>query len=56
MAKKQAFGADAAKAKQAHRKMAKVIVPFRNEKGTVSYKTAMIEQDTVGDFIKSTRS
>lgn len=56
MAKKQAFGADAAKAKQAHRKMAKVIIPMRSDKGTVTYKTAMVEQDAVGDLLKASRS
>jgi hypothetical protein len=56
MAKKQTFGADAAKLKQAHRKMAKVIIPFTNEKGKVNYKTAIVEQDSVSEYIRTAKA
>jgi hypothetical protein len=56
MAKKQAFGADAAKLKQSHRKMAKVIIPQKTANGKFSFKTAMVEQDAVSDYLKSVQS
>jgi|AACY02.2.fsa_nt_gi hypothetical protein len=55
MAKKQAFGEDAAKLKESHRKMAKVIVPYKNESGKISYKTAMMDQESVKEYLNANK-
>lgn len=56
MAKKQAFGADAAKMKQSHKKMAKVVVAFKNQEGRYNYRSTMVSQETVGDYLKNVKS
>jgi hypothetical protein len=56
MAKKQAFGADAQSLKAAHRKMAKVIIATKNERGKFAYKEAMVDQDQAKDFIQKNKS
>jgi hypothetical protein len=52
MAKKQAFGEEALALKQAQRKMAKVIISSKNERGKYAFKETMIDQDSVKDFIE----
>lgn len=56
MAKKQAFGVEAKKIREKHRKMAKVIVSQNKGRGKYSYKEAIIEQDAVKDFIAENKS
>ncbi|MEX0639000.1 MAG: DUF4295 domain-containing protein [Balneolaceae bacterium] len=56
MAKQQAFGEHAQKLKATHRKMAKVIITSKNARGQFAYKEAMVDQDTVTDFIKQYKS
>jgi hypothetical protein len=56
MAKKQTFGQDAIHAKAAHRKMAKVIVSTKNNKGKYAYKEVMMDQDSVQDFIQKNKA
>lgn len=56
MAKKQAFGADAAKLKQSHRKMAKVVMAFKNEQGRYNYRSTMISAEAVGDYLKNVKN
>jgi len=56
MAKKQAFGVEAKKLREKHRKMAKVIVSQHKGRGKYSYKEAIIEQDAVKDFIAKNKS
>lgn len=56
MAKKQAFGQDALQAKAAHRKMAKVIISTKNDKGKYAYKEVMMEQDNVKEYIQQNKS
>ncbi|MFP8489863.1 DUF4295 family protein [Gracilimonas sp. Q87] len=56
MAKKQAFGQDALSAKAAHRKMAKVIMATKNDKGKYAYKEVMMDQDNVQEYIKQNKS
>lgn len=52
MAKKQAFGEEAQALKQAQRKMAKVIISTKNERGKYSFRETMMDQDSVGEFIQ----
>lgn len=52
MAKQQAFGEEALQAKAAHRRMAKVIIASKNDKGKYAYKEVMVEQDDVKDYIQ----
>ncbi len=52
MAKKQAFGQEALALKQSQRKMAKVIISSKNDRGKYSFKETMIDQDSVKDFIE----
>ncbi len=56
MAKKQTFGSDALAAKAAQRRMAKVIISTKNEKGKYSYRETMVDQDNVKDFIQNNRA
>lgn len=51
MAKKQTFGSDALAAKRAARKMAKVVIANKNERGKYSYAEAMIDQENVKEYI-----
>lgn len=51
MAKKQAFGEEAQALKDAQRKMAKVIISTKNERGKYSFRETMIDQDSVKDFL-----
>ncbi len=56
MAKKQVFGADALQAKMSARRMAKVIISTKNENGKYSYREAMVDQDSVKDFIQNNKA
>ncbi|MEX2586212.1 MAG: DUF4295 family protein [Balneolaceae bacterium] len=56
MAKKQAFGEQAQHMRESHRKMAKVIIATRNNKGKFSYKEAMVDQENAKDFIQQNKS
>lgn len=57
MAKKQTFGAEAMQLKAAHRRMAKVIISTPTDKrNKYAFKEAMVEQDSVKDFIKQNSS
>lgn len=56
MAKKQAFGEEAQALKQAQRKMAKVIISTKNERGKYAFRETMIDQSNVNDFLKKNRS
>ncbi len=55
MAKKQAFGEEALKGKGTHRKMAKVVLSTKNNKGKFAYKELMVEQDNVKAFIQQNK-
>lgn len=56
MAKKQVFGSEALQAKAAQRKLAKVVISTKNEKGTFSYSETMVDQDSVKEFIAKNKS
>ncbi|MCC5904746.1 MAG: DUF4295 family protein [Balneolaceae bacterium] len=56
MAKKQVFGEEAKSLKFAHRKMAKVIISTKNERGKYSFKETMVDQDNVTDFINKNKA
>lgn len=57
MAKKQTFGAEALQLKAAHRRMAKVIISTpTGKRNKYAFKEAMVEQDSVQDFIKQNSS
>jgi hypothetical protein len=56
MAKKQSFGQEALQAKAAHRKMAKVIISTKNDKGKYAYKEVMMDQDNVKDYIQKNKA
>jgi hypothetical protein len=56
MAKKQAFGEEALQAKAAHRKMAKVIISTKNDKGKYAYKEVMMDQEDVREYIQKNKS
>lgn len=51
MAKKQAFGEEAQALKQAQRRMAKVIISTKNERGKYAFRETMVDQDSVKDFL-----
>lgn len=51
MAKKQVFGDFAVAAKLSQRKMAKVIISKKNEKGSVGFNEHIINQDNVKEFL-----
>jgi hypothetical protein len=55
MAKKQAFGEEAQALKQAQRKMAKVIISTKNERGKYSFRETMMDQDSVNEFIQKSK-
>ena len=55
MAKKQAFGEDAAKLKGTHRRMAKVIISTKSTRNKYAFKEAMVDQDSVQEFIKENK-
>lgn len=52
MAKKQTFGEEAAQRKGTHRRMAKVIISTKTTRNKYAFKEAMIDQDSVQEFIK----
>jgi hypothetical protein len=56
MAKKQVFGEQVLAARASQRKMAKVILSKKSEKGKVVFHEATIEQDKVKDFIAHQKS
>ncbi|MCC5941578.1 MAG: DUF4295 family protein [Balneolaceae bacterium] len=56
MAKKQVFGEDAKSLKGSHKRMAKVIISTKNERGKFSYRETMVEQDKVTDFIQKNKA
>lgn len=56
MAKKQVFGEEAKSLKFAHRKMAKVIISTKNERGKYAFKETMVDQDNVTDFINKNKA
>lgn len=56
MAKKQTFGADALERKGMHRRMAKVIIATKSTRNKYAFKEAMVDQDSVQDFIKGKKS
>lgn len=51
MAKKQTFGDKALQARLAQRKMAKVIIAKKSERGTVNYRETIMDADNVKEFI-----
>ncbi|MDX1590733.1 MAG: DUF4295 family protein [Balneolaceae bacterium] len=55
MAKKQAFGEEALALKQSQRKMAKVIISTKNERGKYSFRETMVDQDSAKDFIQKNK-
>ncbi|WP_083750181.1 DUF4295 family protein [Rhodohalobacter halophilus] len=55
MAKKQAFGEEALALKQSQRKMAKVIISTKNERGKYAFRETMMDQDDVKDFISKNK-
>lgn len=55
MAKKQAFGDEAQALKASQRKMAKVIIATKNERGKYAYKETMMDQDSVSGFIQKNK-
>jgi hypothetical protein len=56
MAKKQVFGEEAKSMKGAHRRMAKVIISTKNERGKYAFKETMVDQDSVQDFLQKNKS
>lgn len=56
MAKRQVFGEEAKSLKQTHRKMAKVIISTKNERGKYAFKETIIDQDDVSDYIQKNKS
>ena len=56
MAKRQVFGEEAKSLKMQHRKMAKVIIAKKNERGKFAYKETMIDQDDVTEYINKNKS
>lgn len=56
MAKKQSFGQDALQAKAAHRKMAKVIISTKNDKGKYAYRELMMDQENVKEYIQNNKA
>ncbi|MCG2587169.1 MAG: DUF4295 domain-containing protein [Bacteroidetes bacterium] len=56
MAKRQVFGEEAKSLKQTHRKMAKVIISTKNERGKYAFKETIIDQDDVTDYIQRNKS
>jgi hypothetical protein len=56
MAKKQAFGEEAMALKQSQRKMAKVIISTKNDKGKFAFRETMMDQDDVSEFLKKNKA
>ncbi len=56
MAKKQVFGEEAKSLKFSHRKMAKVIISNKNDRGKYSFRETMMDQESVADFIQKNKS
>ncbi len=56
MAKNQAFGEEALQKRAAHRKMAKVVIATKNDKGKYAYKESMVDQDRVKEFIQKNKA
>jgi hypothetical protein len=56
MAKRQAFGEEAQALKQSQRKMAKVIISTKNERGKYAFRETMMDQDDVKEFISKNKS
>ncbi|HKL18718.1 MAG TPA: DUF4295 family protein [Halalkalibaculum sp.] len=56
MAKKQTFGEEAAQRKGTHRRMAKVIISTKTTRNKYAFKEAMVDQDSVQEFIKEKQS
>lgn len=56
MAKKQVFGEDAKSMKGSHRKMAKVIISTKNERGKYAFRERMIDQGDVNNFIQKNKA
>ncbi|TVQ04422.1 MAG: DUF4295 domain-containing protein [Balneolaceae bacterium] len=56
MAKKQVFGEEAKSLKFAHRKMAKVIISNKNDRGKYSFRETMIDQESVENFIQRNKT
>ncbi|MCC5915342.1 MAG: DUF4295 family protein [Balneolaceae bacterium] len=55
MAKKQAFGEEAQALKESQRKMAKVIISTKNERGKFAFRETMIDQDNVKEFLQKNK-
>jgi len=55
MAKKQSFGEKVLAAKLAQRKMAKVILSQKIERGTCKFKEAVIDADKVQEYISGSK-
>lgn len=56
MAKKQVFGEEAQQRKGTHRRMAKVIISTKLGNNKYAYKEAMVDQDSVNDYISKNKS
>ncbi len=56
MAKKQIYGEQVLAAKATQRKMVKVILSKKSEKGKVAFHESTMEQDQVKDFIARQKS
>ncbi len=56
MAKKQVFGESVLAAKASQRKMVKIILSKKSDKGKVVFQESTIEQDQVKDFIARQKS
>lgn len=56
MAKKQTFGEEAMRKKAAHRRMAKVIISTKTDKNNYAFKEAIIDQESVRDYINENKS
>lgn len=56
MAKKQVFGDEAKSLKFAHRKMAKVIISTKNDRGKFAFRETMVDQESVNDFIQKNKA
>ena len=55
MAKKQTFGSEALAAKASQRKMAKVVIANKNDRGAYSFNEAMIDQEKVKEYISKNK-
>lgn len=56
MAKKQVFGEEAKTLRESQRKMAKVIISTKNERGKYAFRETMMDQDKVSEFINKNKS